>query len=74
MLLDPSIVTKSEEMYEDVDTSFTAGYGNTLTWDAKHAPGLGEQKVNVVLAVDGDKLDKMFVSLLAGPTPPAPGK
>jgi len=72
VLLDPSIVTKSDEVYEDVDTSFTAGYGNTLTWDAKHAPGLGEQKVSVVLAVDSDKLDKMFVSLLSAPTPPAP--
>ena len=70
--LDPSIVTKSEEMYEDVDTSFTAGYGNTLTWDEAHAPGLGEQKVSVVLEVDVPKLNKMFVSLMQAPTPPAP--
>jgi inosine-uridine nucleoside N-ribohydrolase len=72
--LDPSIVTKSTELFEDVDTSFTAGYGNTLTWDDAHAPGLGEQKVSVVLEVDVPKLNKMFVSLMQAPTPPAPSK
>jgi inosine-uridine nucleoside N-ribohydrolase len=72
--LDPSIVTKSEEVFEDVDTSFTAGYGNTLSWDAAHAPGLGEQKVTVVEQVDVPRLNRMFVSLIQAPTPPAPSK
>jgi purine nucleosidase len=72
--LDPSIVTKSGDIFEDVDTSFTAGYGNTLSWDAAHAPGLGEQKVTVVQEVDVAKLDKLFVSLMQAPTPPAPAK
>jgi purine nucleosidase len=70
--LDPSIVTKSEQVFEDVDTSFTAGYGNTLSWDAAHAPGLGEQKVTVVDEVDVAKLNQAVVSLLKAPTPPAP--
>lgn len=70
--LDPSIITKSMECYEDVDTSFTAGYGNTLSWDAAHAPGLGEQKLTVIQEVDVTKLDKLFVSLMQAPTPPAP--
>jgi purine nucleosidase len=74
VLLDPSIVTKGSAIYEDVDTSFTAGYGNTLSWDAAHAPGLGEQKVDVVLEVDVPKLDKMVVSLLQAETPSAPAK
>jgi purine nucleosidase len=72
--LDPSIITKSQEMLEDVDTSFTAGYGNTLSWDAAHAPGLGEQKVTVVQEVDVARLDKLFVDLMKAPTPPAPSK
>jgi inosine-uridine nucleoside N-ribohydrolase len=72
--LDPSIITKSEPISEDVDTSFTAGYGNTLSWDAAHAPGLGEQKVTVVEEADVPKLDKLFVSLMQAPTPPAPLK
>jgi purine nucleosidase len=61
-------------MLEDVDTSFTAGYGNTLSWDAAHAPGLGEQKVTVVQEVDVARLDKLFVDLMKAPTPPAPSK
>ena len=68
--LEPSIVVKSEQMFEDVDTSFTAGYGNTLSWDAAHAPGLGEQKVTVVESIDVPRLNKLFVSLMQAPTPP----
>jgi purine nucleosidase len=68
--LDPSIITKADQVFEDVDTSFTAGYGNTLSWDAVHAPGLGEQKVTVVQEVDVAKLDKLFVSLMQASTPP----
>jgi inosine-uridine nucleoside N-ribohydrolase len=67
--LDPSIVTKSSDVYEDVDTSFTAGYGNTLGWDEAHRPGLGEQKVRVVEQVDNARLDRLIISLLQGPTP-----
>jgi inosine-uridine nucleoside N-ribohydrolase len=74
VFLDPSLITKSEDMFEDVDTSFTAGYGNTLSWDAAHAPGLGEDKVTVVEKVDEARLEKMFVTLMQAPTPPAPGK
>jgi purine nucleosidase len=67
--LDPSLITQSEKVFEDVDTSFTAGYGNTLSWDAAHAPGLGEQKVTVVQKVDVARLEKIVVSLMQAPTP-----
>src|SRR4029077_18593678 len=30
--LDPSIVTRTKTLLVDVDTSFTAGYGDTLSW------------------------------------------
>jgi len=46
--LDPSIVTHSSQLLVDVDTSFTAGYGNILSWSAGEGPGLGEQMVQVV--------------------------
>jgi len=38
--LDPSIVTRSATLLVDVDTSFTAGYGNTLSWSPGAGPGL----------------------------------
>jgi len=47
--LDPSVVTVSKELLVDVDTSFTAGYGDTLSWPIGDGPGLGERPVQVVL-------------------------
>jgi purine nucleosidase len=70
--LDPSLITESKNVFEDVDISFTASYGNTLSWDAEHAPGLGEQNAQVVQQVNIPKLQQMFVDLMMAPTPPAP--
>jgi purine nucleosidase len=67
--LDPAIITKKKEVLEDVDTSFTAGYGNTLSWDEEHAPSQGEQKAEVVQEVDVLRLEKLFVGLMQGVTP-----
>ena len=68
--LDPSIVTRSKTLLVDVDTSFTAGYGSTLSWGEGEGPGLGERAVNVVFEVDVPKLEHMTVALLTAPTPP----
>jgi inosine-uridine nucleoside N-ribohydrolase len=68
--LDPSIVTRSKTLLVDVDTSFTAGYGNTLSWTTGDGPGLGERPVTVVFDVDVPKLERMAVDLLKAPTPP----
>jgi inosine-uridine nucleoside N-ribohydrolase len=62
--LDPSIVTRSEALLVDVDTSFTAGYGNTLSWAVGEGPGLGERPVNVVLDIDLAKFEALAVGLL----------
>jgi purine nucleosidase len=69
--LDPSIITKQKVVLEDVDTSFTAGYGNTLSWDEAHAPDQGEQKAEIVQEVDVPKLENLFVELMQAMTPPA---
>jgi purine nucleosidase len=52
---------------EDVDVSFTAGYGNTLSWALDVAPDLGEAKVNVTLAVNVPMFEKMALDLLSRP-------
>ena len=67
--LDPSLVTEKADLLVDVDTSFTAGYGNTLSWALGAGPGLGEQPVTVIKSVDVDKLDALFVKLMSAPTP-----
>jgi purine nucleosidase len=67
--LDPSIVTHSATLLVDVDTSFTAGYGNTLSWGVGAGPGLGEREVLVVQDVDVPKFEHLTLDLLSRPTP-----
>jgi purine nucleosidase len=66
--LDPSIVTRSTNLLVDVDTTFTAGYGDTLSWAIGEGPGLGERPVYVVQDVDVAKFEKMTVELLSKPS------
>jgi purine nucleosidase len=68
--LDPSIISSSKQLLVDVDTSFTAGYGDTLSWAEGEGPGLGERPVTVVLAADVPKLERLVIGLLKAPAPP----
>jgi len=68
--LDHGFVTRSRTLLEDVDTSFTAGYGNTLSWAPGEGPGLGERPVEVVFDVDAPRFERFAVDLLSAPTPP----
>jgi inosine-uridine nucleoside N-ribohydrolase len=63
--LDPTLATRSETMLVDVDTSFTAGYGNTLSWPLKGGPGLGEREVLVIQDVDVPRFERMTLDLLS---------
>jgi purine nucleosidase len=62
--LDPGIVTHGESLLVDVDTSFTAGYGNTLSWSPGEGPGLGESLVTVVLDIDRPRFESLVMRLL----------
>ena len=59
--IDPSIITKEESLYMDIDISHTAGYGKTLVWVPGNQPGLGERLVhvqtelNIEKSTDGDR-------------------
>jgi inosine-uridine nucleoside N-ribohydrolase len=68
--LDPSIVTRSATRLVDVDTSFTAGYGDTLDWPQGRGPGLGEQPVQVIFDINVAKFEALVVGLLSRPAPP----
>ncbi len=65
--LDPSLVTRSSVVREDVDVSFTAGYGNTLSWAPDVAPDMGEAKVTVALDVNVARFEQMALELLSHP-------
>jgi len=67
--LDPSVITKTETRYMDVDLDRGAGYGNVLTWTDADKPKLEVQPVEIQVDLDAGKLYKMFVDLLTAPTP-----
>ncbi|MDE2449226.1 MAG: nucleoside hydrolase [Gammaproteobacteria bacterium] len=67
--LDPSLIVREKTLQVDIDTSFTANYGSTLSWAAGSGPDLGGRPVHVVFAVDVPKLDGLVVRLLTAPAP-----
>src|SRR4029077_14372166 len=68
--LDPSLITKRETLFMDVDLDRGAGYGNTLSWMDRDKPKTLEvQPVEVQVDLDLEKFYKMFVELLTAPTP-----
>jgi purine nucleosidase len=69
--LDPSLITKKESRYMDIDLDRgAAGYGNTLTWADRDKPKVELQLVDIQVDVDTERFYKMFVDLLSAPTPP----
>ena len=68
--LDPSMITKQETRFMDVDLNRGADYGNTLTWTDVDRPKLEVQPVEIQVDLDTGKFYKMFVELLTAPTPP----
>lgn len=66
--LDPSIMTKTRQLYMDVDLSRGPSYGNTLTWTEKLKPARDVRLVHAHVDVDLPKFTKMFVDLMSAPT------
>jgi purine nucleosidase len=67
--LDPSIITRKETRYMDIDLDRGASYGNTLTWSDKDKPKLEVKPVEVQFDLDTQKFYNLFVELLTAPTP-----
>lgn len=67
--LDPSVITKKEIRYMDVDLDKGAGYGNTLSWSDEDKPKVSVQPVEIQDDLDKQKFYKMFVDLLSAETP-----
>ena len=70
--LDPTVITKKEIRYMDIDLDRGAGYGNTLTWSENDKPDVDVRPVEIQVDLDKEKFYKMFVDLLKAPTPPKP--
>jgi purine nucleosidase len=67
--LDPTLITKKETRYMDIELERGAGYGNTLTWTDNDKRKLDVRPVEVQVDLDKDKFYKMFVDLLTAATP-----
>jgi purine nucleosidase len=75
--LDPTIITKWQKLYIDVEIDHGASYGNTHAWAPGNQPNMGESLVDVQVDLDKEKFYREYVDLLSRPTPaPAhgPGK
>jgi purine nucleosidase len=69
--LDPSIITKWQKLYIDVEVDHGASYGDTLAWAPGNQPGMGESLVEVQQDLNKERFYKEFVDLLSRPTPQA---
>lgn len=67
--LDPSLITKTDTRYLDVDLGRGAGYGDTLSWSETDKPKIVGAPVEIQVDLDTQKFYKMFVDLLRAPTP-----
>ena len=64
-LIDPSFATKSESMYLDVDTRFSADYGRVVPLDRRLAPEA--TPVQVMLNLDAARAFALYKDLLTRP-------
>jgi inosine-uridine nucleoside N-ribohydrolase len=69
--LDPGIITRSVDLYMDVDVSHGPAYGETLTWSAELRPAADLQLVHAQVDLDLPKFRRMFIDLMSAPTPRA---
>ncbi len=70
--LDPSLITKKETWYLDVNLARGPGYGDTLAWTDRDKPKSDLQPIEVQFDLDSERFYKLFVDLLTGPTPLPP--
>ena len=66
--IDPTLITKSEIRYVEVDLDHGAGYGNTLTWTEQDKPPLAAHPVEIQVDLDLERFYRMFVSLMSAKT------
>jgi len=64
--VDPTLVTKENKVYLDVDLSRGPNYGDTLTWNESLKPETGVRLVHAQMDLDLPRFQKMFVELMTG--------
>jgi len=64
--VDPSLITKEDRIYMDVDLSHGSSYGDTLTWNEALKPATGVRLVHAQMDLDLPRFQKMFLDLMTG--------
>jgi purine nucleosidase len=67
--LDPTLITRKETLFMDVDLDRGAGYGNTLIWTDRDKPEIEVHPIEVQDDLDLERFYKLFVDLLTAQTP-----
>ena len=67
--LDPTIITKRETRYMDVNLDRGANYGDTLTWVDGNKPTFSPPAVEIQVDLDTERFYNAFVDLVRAPTP-----
>ena len=66
--LDPSIITREETLFVDVDLARGPNYGDTLTWDSDHKPARSDLRpVHVQQDLDPGRFYRIFANLMQAP-------
>ena len=66
-LLEPSIITKEQILYIDVDTARGPNYGDTLSWTAANRPQTALPPIHVQTDLDLPRFNSLFVHLMKSP-------
>jgi purine nucleosidase len=65
--LEPSIITKEDKLYIDVNLSRGSGYGDTVSWSETNKPALDLPLVHVQVDLDLARFNRLFVDLMKAP-------
>jgi inosine-uridine nucleoside N-ribohydrolase len=69
--IDPSIITAEKMYYLDVNIEHGPQYGDTLTWPERDKPNITGTPVHVLMDLNREKFDQLFIALMSSPTPKA---
>lgn len=63
-IIDPSVITKREELYLDCQFAWDGSYGKTLWWEKQNRPWWADETWQVQTDIDRAKFEKLFVELM----------
>jgi inosine-uridine nucleoside N-ribohydrolase len=70
-IIDPGVITKTEDMFIDVDYLPGASYGKTVWTPAQMKPWFADAPWKVQTDIDRARFEKLFVDLMRTPAPRA---